>query len=87
MGALTVGLGKQAYHLVRIVEGSRVEGEAWMQVCGPDKIRMLALRYGAGAESINGSCWPRMDGDNYWTVTCRTGSLRPDGTEAWFQNR
>ncbi|KAA9000668.1 hypothetical protein FJU30_10655 [Affinibrenneria salicis] len=80
--SLTVGINSQNYPL-RLTEGDKViQGEAWLERCGPDKTLALMTRY----EDQEGQCSIRMDGDNYWRVSCLTRKDgQSDGLEAWFQ--
>lgn len=84
-GALDVSEGRDTYLLVRTIKTKRLLGQAWMETCGADKIQVLVLEYRTEQQPILGHCWPRMDGDNYWHVTCRTSVRSSAGLEAWFQ--
>ena len=86
-GTLAVSYGKSSYALTRRVQGVSVNGDAWVERCGMDKIvRLYAKYYTKPTTEI--SCTVGGDGDNYYRLTCRTredGGTWP-GLEAWFQN-
>lgn len=69
------------YRLTRVVNGTTVKGEAWVEACGPDKFEVLHVRYGATLEL---SCYLRFDGDNYTRASCT--AFDGKGLEAWYQD-
>lgn len=88
-GHLTVTLEKDSYGVARVVNGKTVKGQAWIVMCGfVEKIMYLRVEYDT-APSTLAACLFRMDGDNYYRVTCKIddGKNSWRGLEAWFQNK
>ncbi len=85
-GALVLGHGRDGYVLTRTVEGRTLDGDAWIERCGVDRIMALVVRYHAQPE-IEMFCALGMDGDNDYRITCRSrqGPGPRRGLEAWFQ--
>lgn len=86
-GMLVVGYGKSSYRLTRTALDKTVNGDAWIESCGTDKVKVLVARYYT-KPMIELSCTLRGDGDNYYRATCKTRQgERQKGLEAWFQRR
>jgi hypothetical protein len=85
-GTLIVGYGKTTYTLTRTVAGASVNGDAWIERCGMDKIMALVVRYYT-KPMTQLSCSLDADGDNYNRATCKVwqGARAKGGLEAWFQ--
>jgi hypothetical protein len=84
--ALAIGYGENSYALTRVSQADSVNGDAWFELCGADRIHMLVARYYT-KPITEVRCTLASDGDNYYRTTCRTrqaGHGWP-GLEAWFQ--
>lgn len=92
-GQLEVTPQGDGYRLRRQVNGQSVNGTAWMESCGTDRIKILRIRYATRPQPLEQACFARMDGDNYYQITCRNdyaapgnaGATGPRGLEALFQ--
>ena len=82
-GALRLEMGENAYIVTRTIGRRKLQGTAWLEVCGPDKYQLLRVRWNASPQSIEYVCFLRGDGDNDIRATCNTVHGR--GLEAWFQ--
>ena len=82
-GTLQVSLGNNSYILTRTVQGRVRKGEAWVEVCSPDKFQRLMVRLDSKPRAIEFACYLRGDGDNFVRASCTTADAR--GLEAWFQ--
>lgn len=85
-GALVLGYGKDSYVLTRTAQGNVVNGEAWIEHCGMDKIKALIVRYDTQPVTEM-TCTLGTDGGNYYRTSCksRQGGHQWYGLEAWFQ--
>ncbi len=84
-GRLVIEHKKDGYAMARTVNGKTVRGDAWLEVCGPDKIHYFWARYGT-RPATELLCRLGNDGDNYHRATCRARRGKADnGLEAWFQ--
>lgn len=85
-GKLSVSYGKSSYALTRTVQGKTINGEAWAEQCGMDKILGFHARYYTKPVTEIG-CRLGNDADNYNRLTCRTrqGGKNWPGLESWFQ--
>ncbi|GAA5010521.1 hypothetical protein GCM10025793_22310 [Lysobacter lycopersici] len=85
-GTLVLGIGKDSYAITRTTGADIVNGDAWMESCGMDKIKALVVRYYTKPVTEM-SCALDADGDNYYRATCRTHQVGQKrlGLEAWFQ--
>jgi len=85
-GTLVLGIGKNRYAITRTIANTTVNGDAWMESCGMDKIKALVVRYYTKPVTEM-SCTLDADGDNYYRATCRThqAGQKRIGLEAWFQ--
>ena len=82
-GTLRIEPGKDSYILTRTVQGRVRKGEAWVEVCSPDKFQRLMVRLDSKPRAIEFACYLRGDGDNFVRASCTTADAR--GLEAWFQ--
>ena len=83
---LVLGYGENAYRITHTAQGNTVHGEAWIEDCGPDRIKRLVAQYDTEPRTeLN--CALGVDGGNYYRATCKTrqGSREKLGLEAWFQ--
>jgi len=87
-GTLALTYGKSSYLITRSILGKKVNGEAWIERCGMDTIKVLTARYYTKPVTEI-SCTFNTDGGNYYRTTCRTRQGQGDwrGLEAWFQQR
>ena len=85
-GTLVLGYDKSSYRLIRTTQGNAANGDAWIESCGMDKIKMLVARYYTKPVT-EVTCALDADGGNYYRTTCRTrqGGRQWRGLEAWFQ--
>ncbi|MDR7099284.1 hypothetical protein J2X04_001631 [Lysobacter niabensis] len=83
---LVLDYGKKSYALTRASQRSTVNGDAWIERCGMDRIKVLVARYYT-KPLTEVSCALAADGNNYYRTTCRTrqGGSTWRGLEAWFQ--
>ncbi|GAA3914044.1 hypothetical protein [Luteimonas lutimaris] len=86
-GTLVIGYGNHAYSLTRSTSGINSKGDAWLELCGMDKIQFLVGRYRMKSASVEISCRLGADGDNYYRATCKTRLVGGKwvGLESWFQ--
>ncbi len=82
-GTLAIETGADAFVLVRMIGGRRVEGEAWLERCSPDRFQVLTVRYATAPTPAGMSCFLRFDGDNQTRASCTT--FDGGGLEAWYQ--
>ena len=87
-GTLVIGYSKQAYSLTRTTSRTVAKGDAWLALCGADKIQFLVGRYHMKPVSVEISCRLGTDGDNYSRATCKTRVVNGKwiGLESWFQS-
>ena len=86
VGTLLVSYGKSAYALTRTIGRTAVNGDAWLEHCSPDRIRILVVRYYTKPAPLEAYCTLGADGNNYYRTTCRTSyGARRQGLESWFQ--
>ena len=87
-GTLVLSYSKDSYKLSRTIQGRIVNGNAWIERCGVDKIETLIVRYDT-EPVIEMTCTFGTDGDNYYRTTCRArqGKHQWRGLEAWFQQK
>jgi hypothetical protein len=83
-GYLAITNGKNSYGIGRIVNGNISKGHAWIESCGPDKIKFLVAEY-TTEPKIKTTCSLGADGDNNYRATCKTWHGDKAGLEAWFQ--
>ena len=83
-GALEIVVAKGTYVLTRTVQGQTLKGEAWAEICSPDKFQVLRARYESKPKPIDLSCYLRFDGDNFTRASCTSFDGR--GLEAWYQS-
>ena len=88
-GELEIQNSKNGYALKRIVSGETAIGKAWVEFCSPDKFPVLKFKYEKMKQPLEGSCFLRMDGDNYYLISCRTeyGKSKRGGLESMFQRQ
>ena len=86
-GTLVLGIGRNSYAVTRTTDRGTVNGDAWMESCGIDKVKALIVRYYTKPVTEM-HCTFTADGDNYYRATCRTHQIgrQKFGLEAWFQN-
>ncbi|HSC74684.1 MAG TPA: hypothetical protein VLB90_00420 [Pseudomonadales bacterium] len=84
VGVLKIAETKNSYVLVRTVGTDTVKGEAWVELCSPDKFVVLRAHYETKPKPIELSCYLRTDGDNYNRASCTT--FEGSGLEAWYQS-
>ena len=58
-GQLDIMQQGNAYPVRRTVKGQSVNGTAWMESCGPDRIKILRLRYALRPQAWELSCFAR----------------------------
>ncbi len=83
-GTLAIETGTDTFVLVRTIGGRRVEGEAWLERCSPDRFPVLRVRYATTPTPEGMSCFLRFDGDNETRASCTT--FDGGGLEAWYQS-
>jgi hypothetical protein len=85
-GTLVLGIGKNNYAVTRTTGSDTVNGDAWMESCGMDKIKALIVRYYTKPVTEM-NCTLAADGDNYYRASCRTHQVgrQKFGLEACFQ--
>ncbi|WP_440224780.1 hypothetical protein ACQQ2N_05980 [Dokdonella sp. MW10] len=82
-GTLAIETGADAFVLVRTIGSRRVEGEAWLEHCSPDRFPVLRVRYATTPTPAGMSCFLRFDGDNPTRASFTT--YDGGGLEAWYQ--
>jgi len=85
-GTLVLRIGKNSHVITRTTSAGTVNGDAWMESCGMDKIKALVVRYYTKPVTEM-TCTLAADGDNYHRATCRVRQVGRHGIglEAWFQ--
>lgn len=83
-GVLKISAGTETFVLSRTVNGKTVAGQAWAEVCSPDKFQVLTVRYEGKDGPLNLSCYLDYDGDNFTRASCTT--FEDGGLEAWYQS-
>ncbi len=80
--------GDQGYRLQRSLGGEAAEGAAWVEYCSPDRYPVLMFSLATPRGSLQGRCFLRTNGDNYFLLSCYTrypNGGDAEGLEAMFQ--